>query len=71
MWMTGCRHVEMQKLRGRGRGKKSWRECVEGNMNKHNLRIETAQDRCDWRSGLKGIFLWKPSNLCRPRKNGR
>jgi hypothetical protein len=45
--------------RGRGRGKKTWRECVK--------RFERV--RSGWRNGqgsgcMEVLYSWEPSNLC-------
>ena len=47
--------------RGRGRGRKTWMQCVEKDMRKLNLRREDAQDREVWRGGIMGNRLTRAS----------
>ena len=49
--------VEGEK--GRGRGRKTWHECVVEDMRKLKLQKEDAQNRVTWRRGIYG----KPSKL--------
>ena len=49
--------VESVKGRGRGRPRKSWRECVEDGMSKLKLCVEDTQDRAAWRNGILGNRL--------------
>src|ERR1700761_8809480 len=50
----------VEGVRGRGRGRKSWMECVVEDMGRLHLRREDALDRTTWRSGILG----NPSNPC-------
>ena len=43
--MSACRDMEITGARGRGRGRKTWGECVDGDMHLFHLRREWAQDR--------------------------
>ena len=49
--VSKCRQLEVEGLRGRGRSRKTWMECVDDDMGRLNLRKEDAQDRVVWRNG--------------------
>ena len=54
-WVSACRDmIDMIVAgeRGRGRGRKTWKECVADDMRKIELRREDAQDRDVWRSSF-------------------
>ena len=53
-WVSACRDMIVEGERGRGRGRKTWKECVMDDMRKMGLRKEDAQDRKVWRSGILG-----------------
>jgi hypothetical protein len=53
-WVSACRDVRVEGERGRGRGRKTWSECIMGDVRKMGLRREDAQDRGVWRSGILG-----------------
>src|SRR5208282_4890964 len=46
-WMSACRHIVVESVKGRGCGmpRKTWRECVEEDMSKLKLSVEDTQDR--------------------------
>ena len=44
--------VESVKGRGRGRSRKTWRECVEEDMSKLNLSVMDTHDHAVWRNGI-------------------
>jgi hypothetical protein len=46
---------------GRGRGRKTWRECVEEDMKALGLRAEDAQERLRWRKAIWGDHLTRAS----------
>ena len=58
-WVSACRHIAVQSVKGWGRGRprKTWRECVEENMSKLKLSVEDTQDRAVWRNGILGNRL--------------
>ena len=58
-WVSACRHivVESVKSRGRGRPRKTWRECVEEDISKLKLSVEDPLDRVVWRSGILGYRI--------------
>ena len=43
--ITGCRRLIVDSQIGRGRGRKTWMECVVEDMERLKLRKEDAQDR--------------------------
>jgi hypothetical protein len=53
-WVSKCRELDVEGQRGRGRGKKTWRESVDEDMVRLNLTRELAQDRAMWKSGILG-----------------
>ena len=55
-WVSACRHIEVESVKGRGRGRprKTWRECVEEDMSKLKLSVKDIQDRAVWRNGILG-----------------
>ena len=53
-WVSACRNIEVDGKRGRGRGRKTWKDCVTDDMKKLMLTQEDAQDRAVWRSGILG-----------------
>ena len=65
-WVSACRNVKVDAVggRGRGRGRKTWKEVVEEDLKRTGLSKEKAQDRDLWRSLIHG----KASDL---RKRGK
>ena len=53
-WVSACRKLEVTGERGRGIGRKTWKECVADDMRKLMLKQEDAQDRALWRNGILG-----------------
>ena len=51
-WVSVCRNMAVSGERGRGR--KTWKECVADDMRMLRLRQEDAQDRAVWRNGILG-----------------
>ena len=53
--VSACRNIEVKGKRGRGRGRKTWKECVANDMKKLMLKQELdAQDHAVWRGGILG-----------------
>ena len=50
VWVSACRNMVVSGERGRGR--KTWKECVADDMRQLRLRQEDAQDRAAWRNGI-------------------
>src|SRR5664279_2814161 len=43
-WVSACRNIAVLGERGRGRGRKTWKECVANDMKKLTLKQEDVQD---------------------------
>src|SRR5208282_770378 len=58
-WVSAYRHIVVQSVQGRGRGRpmKTWQECVEEDMSKLKLSVKDTQDRAVWRTGILGNCL--------------
>ena len=64
-WVSKCRQLEVEGLRGRGRSRKTWMECVDDNMGRLNLRKEDPHDRVVWRNGILGTCPTRASTETR------
>ena len=53
-WVSACRVLEVPGDKDRGRGRKTWGECVDGDMRLLGLKREWAQDRVRWRGLISG-----------------
>ena len=53
-WVSACRELEVDGVRGRGRPMKTWRECVNTDMKSLGLVSGVAQDRVAWRNIILG-----------------
>ena len=53
-WVSRCRDLQVDGKGCRGRGKKTWRECVNEEMKKRGVRPELAKHRDMWRSCIHG-----------------
>ena len=53
-WVSACRDLSVAGEKGRGRGRKTWKECVADDMRKMELRREDAQDRVLWKNSILG-----------------
>jgi len=53
-WVSACRNIDVTGGRGRSRPKKTWQECVNGDMKAMRLTPDLAQDREGWRCGIVG-----------------
>ena len=60
-WVSKCREMSVVGVRRRGRGRKTWMECVEEDMRRLHLRSEDALDRGVWRNGILGT---SPTRAC-------
>jgi hypothetical protein len=53
-WVKMCRDLVVVGAQGKGRGKKTWQECVNEDMKQTGLKRCDAQDRTIWRNGVFG-----------------
>ena len=55
-WVSACRDITVAGEKGRGRSRKTWKECIMDDMRRMGFRKEDAQDRVVglWRSGILG-----------------
>ena len=60
-WVSKCRNLEVESARGKGRGRKTWKDCVEEDLNKLKLKREDAQDREGWKRYIMGNRLTRAS----------
>ena len=60
-WVSACREIEVEGSRGRGRGRKTWQECISEDMRRLGVRREEAQDRAVWRGAILGNRLTRAS----------
>ena len=60
-WVSACRAIEVEGSRGRGRGRKTWEECVTEDMRSLGVTREEARDRAVWRSAILGKRLTRAS----------
>ena len=52
--MSACRNVEVVGENSRGRGRKTWRECVKDDMDELGLHPEWVVFRDMWRGFISG-----------------
>src|SRR5271155_2217 len=52
--VSACRNIKVLGKVGRGRGRKTWRQCVNEDMTACRLSEEMAKDRIVWRNGIHG-----------------
>ena len=60
-WVKACQTLEIDGNRGKGRGKKTWRQCVDEDMKILKLNKKDTDNRMEWRSGLWGDRLTRAS----------
>jgi hypothetical protein len=48
-WVSKCREMEVVGSRGRGRPRKTWRQCVDGDRRKYGMQRVEPSDRDLWR----------------------
>jgi len=58
--MLKCRDFEVVGVKGSGRSKETWGECVGLDLKLLGLKKERAQDRAEWRGLIGG---GRPSSL--------
>ena len=63
-WVKRCQSLEVAGKAGRGRGRKTWLECVKHDMKDLGLCVEDARDRGLWKGKIFG-------ETSKPRKRGK
>jgi len=53
-WVSNCRNFEVVGVKGRGRSRKTWGECIRQDLRSIGLNRESAQDRAEWRGLIGG-----------------
>ena len=56
-WVSACREITVEGSRGRGRGRKIWKECVDEDMKRLRLKNEEVHNHALWRSAIMGHRL--------------
>ena len=64
-WVKECQYLEVEGKRGRGRGRKTWLECVNASMKDMELKASDAQDRALWKRRLLGN---RPTRACMEKR---
>ena len=60
-WVKACQRFEAAGKRGRGGGRKTWRECLVGDMKDLGLQERDVQDRVVWKGLIRGNHLIRAS----------
>ena len=64
-WVSACRDFEVVGPKSRGRSKKTWKECVQHDLQSLGLKAEWAQDRIKWRGLIGGACPTRASTQTR------
>ena len=64
-WVSKCRNIEVEGARIRGRGRKTWGQCVLKDLEVLGLDAKAAQDRVEWR-GL--LMKGRPTRACMEKR---
>ena len=65
-WVRTCQGMVVDGCRGRGRGRKTWLQCVNDDLKDFGLKREDAMDRMIWRSKVfEGPVLPAHARKCR------
>src|SRR5664279_3777451 len=57
-WVAGCRDLEVDGVKRKGRSRKTWGECVRNDMVSLGLKRDWAPDRVRWRVCICGCLLY-------------
>jgi len=60
-WVSKCKDLAVDGQRWMGRSRKTWMQSVEKDMRRVKLCGDDAQDRVDWRIGIRGNRLTRAS----------
>ena len=55
-WTKGCTQLEVNVVRGRARGRETWRQCVDDDLRRWELQPKDATVKTLWR-GLVGHIV--------------
>ena len=66
--MAACRDMVVDGTRGKGRGRKTWMECVNDDMKKLGLKKKDTMDRELWKNLISGGRLTRTSTEKRTQK---
>jgi hypothetical protein len=53
-WTRACQSLMKDVKKGRGRGRKTWEQCVKCDLKQMNLKREDTADRDEWRRKIHG-----------------
>ena len=53
-WVSACRDYEVVGQKSRGKGRKTWAECVKHDLKSLGLMVEWAQNRNEWKNLIRG-----------------
>ena len=56
-WVSAWRSMVVESVKGSGRPRKTWWQCVDEDMAKLNLSLMDTDDRAKWRNGILGNRL--------------
>ena len=54
-WTKGCTQLEVKGVRGRGRSRKTWRQCVDDDLKRWKLKPKDATVKALWRGLVSQI----------------
>jgi len=60
-WVKMCRDLVVVGAQGKGKGKKTWQECVNADIKQMRLKKCDARDCTIWRNGVSGKRLTSAS----------
>ena len=63
-WVKNCQELDVDGKAGRGRSRKTWLECVRGDLKDFGLKVTDTKDKDNWRKEVFG----KTSEPCKQGK---
>ena len=67
-WVAACRDLVIDGTKGKGRGRKTWVECVKDDLKELGLKKEYTMDRELWKNLTSGKRLTRTSTQKRTQK---
>ena len=67
-WVAACRDLVIDGTKGKGRGRKTWVECVKDDLKELGLKKEYTMDRELWKNMTSGKRLTRTSTQKRTQK---